>query len=282
MTGVCRRRRCAALHRHGFVFIQVQPALDDAISLPDPSQRPDQHRQWNTNQRHPYHAAGKHPEQIPPERADLPTVMAIHEGVGGIAALDVVDDQRQPRQHAQRQHQAEAVEDIQPPGEALGRLQVGIEHHFLIHRSSFFVIDQASIFKMPSRPTKFNATSACARTTGLARNATDSPLTPIILRSLAPSPMTIAVDVGTPSSTHTRSTVRRFSSASTMPPSTFPVNLPSTISNSFEWLWSSFKRCFIRSVKKVKPPDTSKVFKPAACTACSISSAPSDNFRRSS
>ena len=46
--------------------------------------------------------------------------------------------------------------------------------------------------KMPSNPTKFNATSAFARTSGLARNATDNPAMLIMAKSLAPSPITIA------------------------------------------------------------------------------------------
>lgn len=82
-----------------------------------------------------------------------------------------------------------------------------------------------------SRPPAWIATVVRARTTGLARNATDSPARAIIARSFAPSPIAMAREVGTSSAAHTRASSRALPCASTMSPSTCPVSRPSTISS---------------------------------------------------
>ena len=119
----------------------------------------------------------------------------------------------------------------------------------------------------PSSPTKLNATLAASRTTGFARNATDNPASAIIFRSFEPSPIAMARCGSMPSVAHVSRSVRAFTSALTISPITFPVSLPSTISSVFARVKSRPRRAFSFSVKNVKPPETSSVFKPGRSRA---------------
>jgi len=78
-----------------------------------------------------------------------------------------------------------------------------------------------------------NATLAASRTTGFARNATERPAAPIILRSFEPSPIAIARLGSIPICAQVSASVRALTSALTISPVTRPVSLPSTISSVF-------------------------------------------------
>ena len=120
----------------------------------------------------------------------------------------------------------------------------------------------------PSRPQKLSATPACARTTGLARNATDRPAIAHHLQVVG----AVAHDDGL---LRVDADLRR----RPVPPcASFPrrrrCRRPrgrSACRDRFPARWRARSRgrgaSCRRSVKKVKPPDTSSVFRPAALTA---------------
>jgi hypothetical protein len=72
-----------------------------------------------------------------------------------------------------------------------------------------------------------------------------------------------------------------FACASTIAPSMRPVRRPSTISRVFDNVASSPSRDCSRSVKNVKPPETSSDRAPTAANPASIRSAPGDSRKRS-
>jgi MFS family permease len=77
-----------------------------------------------------------------------------------------------------------------------------------------------------SSPPSSIATIACSRTFGLAWYATDRPASPIIGRSLAPSPTAMACFVEMPSCAQVSSSILRFSAPSQMSPQSWSSSLP--------------------------------------------------------
>src|SRR5688572_13190450 len=135
-------------------------------------------------------------------------------------------------------------------------------------------------FTTPSRPLQLRAQLASARTTGLARNATDSPASAIIFRSLAPSPMATLRSFAAFRPCSTSLNFAALASASTISPTRAPVSLPSFTSSVLETVCCRPRRCLRRSVKKVKPPDTSSSCTPCRRQADSRTSAPGVSFKR--
>lgn len=92
-----------------------------------------------------------------------------------------------------------------------------------------------------------------------------------------------------PSLSQVSRNMRRFSAPSQMSPHSWstirPVSWPQlgpdSISSTFERVKSMPSRSRTRSVKKVKPPETSSVFRPAAWQALTSASAPGLSSSRS-
>ena len=63
-------------------------------------------------------------------------MVGIKEGIAHVAALEVIDDQGQPRQHAQRKHQAGGMRQVEPPDQVTAGLGLWVEYQFLVHRVS--------------------------------------------------------------------------------------------------------------------------------------------------
>ena len=108
-------------------------------------------------------------------------------------------------------------------------------------------------------------------------------------RSLAPSPMAMHCAGEMPRREATSNKVRRFSAPSHMSPQAWstrrPVSWPQfgplSISSMLARVKSMPSRCLTRSLKNVKPPDTSKTFMPAPLQAWINSAAPGLMRRRS-